>query len=38
MEAVSYGQSFGRLRRGYRSPAPGNKKICPKGATPIYNL
>ena len=38
METVSYGQSFNRLRRGFRSSAAGDKKICPKGANSIFNF
>jgi hypothetical protein len=38
MEAVSYGQSFNRLRRVFSTTAPGGKKICPKGANSIFNF
>jgi hypothetical protein len=38
MEAVSYGQSSNRLRRGFSASAPGVKKICLKGANSIFNL
>jgi len=38
METVSYGPLYNRLRQGFSSPAAGNKKICPKGAAPIFNF